>query len=72
MKTDDGIAPVIGTAENLRQLAFGHSPADLADLDRSLLQSLSTVLFTGKLKKKPGLFQPCPLFFPTVYNDLER
>ena len=66
MERDDGIAPIIGTAEKLRQLGLGHLPDDLGDFGRRFAERIFAFFVLGDLEKKPRLFEPGPVFFPRI------
>lgn len=72
MKRDDRIAPIIGTAEDLRELGLSHSLSYFCDFGCRFLQSLVALSFAGKVKKKTSLFEARSVFLPVFYDSFKR
>jgi hypothetical protein len=68
MEGDDGVAPVVRTAEKLRQLGFGHLSGDGSDFTRGFTERVVALLVFGDAEKKSRFFQICVMFSPAV-ND---
>ena len=66
MQSDDGVTPVIGAAEKLRQLGLGHFPGNFRDFGRRFAKSLFALFVLGDVEKKACLFEPDPVFFPKI------
>jgi hypothetical protein len=72
MERNDRIAPIIGTAEDLRELGFSHTPSHLSDFGCRFLQSLVALFFTGKVKKETSLFEVRSVLLPIFYDSFKR
>ena len=72
MKVDDGIAPVVRTAEQLLELGFGHFFANSGDLCCGLGKGVLVFFIFSDIKKKPGLFQLDAMLCPCVDDRFER
>ena len=72
MKVDDGIAPVVRTAEQLLELGFGHLFANSGDLCCGLGKGVLAFFIFSNIKKKPGLFQLGAMLCPCVDDRFER
>jgi hypothetical protein len=72
MKVDDGIAPVVRTAEQLLELGFGHLFANSGDLCCGLGKGVLAFFIFSNIKKKPGLFQFGAMLCPCVDDRFER
>ena len=72
MKRDDRIAPIIGTAEYLRELGLSHSLSYFCDFDCRFLQSLVALSCAGKVKKKTSLFEARSVLLPIFYDSFKR
>ena len=70
MKRDDGVTPIIGTAEQLGQLGLRHLLGDAATLPAASPSASSLFLVFGDVEKKPRLFKIGLVFFPTGENAL--
>ena len=71
MERDDGVTPVIGAAEKLRQLGLRHLASDLGNFGRRLAERFFALFVLGDLEKKPRLFEPGPVFFPSIDDRFE-
>jgi hypothetical protein len=71
MESDDGVAPVIGTAEKLRQLGLRHLAGDLGNFGRRFAERFFALFILGDLEKKTRLFEPGPVFFPRIDYTFE-
>jgi hypothetical protein len=71
MESDNGVAPVIGTAEELRQLGLRHLPCDLGDFGRRFAERFFALFVPGDVEKEACLFEPGPVFFPKIDDALE-
>jgi len=72
MKVDDGIAPVVRTAEQLLELGFGHLFANSGDLCCGLGKGVLAFFIFSNIKEKPGLFQLGAMLCPCVDDRFER
>jgi hypothetical protein len=72
MKRDDRITPIIGAAEDLRELGLSHPLSHLCDFGCGFLQSLIALFFAGKVKKKTSLFEARSMLLPIVYDSFKR
>jgi hypothetical protein len=72
VERNDRIAPIIGPAEDLRELGLSHSLSDLCDFGCRFLQSLVALFFTGKVKKKTSLFEVRSMLLPIFYDSFKR
>jgi hypothetical protein len=72
MKVDDGIAPVVRTAEQLLELGFGHLFANSGDLCCGLGEGVLAFFIFSNIKEKPGLFQLGAMLCPCVDDRFER
>ena len=71
MKCDNGVTPVVDTAEQLRQLGLGHLLGDCVDLAGGFAERFVALLVFGDVKKKPRLRKIGVMFFPTGENVFE-
>src|SRR5688500_4258134 len=72
MERDDGVAPIVRSAEKLGQLGLGHFLPDARDFGRGLGESIFTLLFFGDVEKEARLFQIRAMLRPSVNNALKR
>jgi len=69
---DDGVAPVVRPAEELRQLGLRHLSADAGNLRRGFGQSVFAFLVLGDVEKKPRVFEIRAMLRPDVDDILQR
>ena len=72
MKRDDGVAPVIRTAEQLLELGLCHFFADGGDFCCRFAERVFALFILGDVKKKPRLLELGAMFFPRIDHRFER
>jgi len=72
MKRDNGIPPVVRTAEQLLELGFGHLFADSRYLCCCLGKGILAFFIFGDIKKKPGVFELGAMLRPCLDDCFER
>jgi hypothetical protein len=71
VKRNNGVAPVIGLAEQLRQLGLRHLLGNYVDLAGSFAERLVALLVFSDVEKKSRLRKIGLMFFPTSENAFE-
>lgn len=72
MKVDDGIAPVVRTAEQLLELGFGHFFTDGRYLCCRFGERVFALLIFRDIKKKPRLLEFGAMLCPRIDHRFER
>jgi hypothetical protein len=72
MERNDRIAPIIGAAEDLRELGVSHPLCYLCHFGCGFLQSVVAIFFAGEVKKKTSLFEARPVLLPIFYDGFKR
>jgi hypothetical protein len=72
MKRHDGVAPVVGSAKELRQLGLRQLLADRGNLRRGLVERLFALFVFGDVEEKTRLFQVGAVLGPRLDGALER
>ena len=70
MERDDGVAPVVGAAEQLRQLGLRHLLGDRRDFGRGFAERFFALFVFGDVEKKARLFKIGVMLFPGVDERL--
>jgi hypothetical protein len=68
VKSNDGIALIVRTAENLAQLQLGQLLRDLRDFSGGFVERFFALLVFGEIEKKARLFQLGAIFFPGLQD----
>jgi hypothetical protein len=72
MEGHNGIAPVIGPAQDERQFGALHIIAHLGHLGRRLVQRLFALLLLSNVEKEPRFFEAGALFLPSLDDTVQR
>jgi len=72
MQADDGIAPVVGAAQDLSELELGDLLRNFRDLGQRLVMSVFAFLFLSEVEEKAGLFEVGTIFFQRIEDRFER
>jgi len=62
MQAHDGVAPVVGTAQDLRELKLGDLLGNFRDLVQRFVVSVFAFLFLSEVEEETGLFEVGAIF----------
>jgi len=71
MKDDNGVAPVVGTAQEQCQLCLRHLAGHLGNLSGRFAQRIFALFILGNVEKKARFFEARTLLFPGVDDSFD-
>ena len=72
MQADDGVAPVVGTAQDLRELELGDLLGNFRDLGQRLVVSVFAFLFLSEVEEKTRVFEVGAISFQRIEDGFQR